>query len=58
MWTSGPLRATARRLNAELRRVAPLIQEGGYVPMLDHSAPPDIPYKNYCHFMQELPRYL
>ena len=45
-------------IDAELRRVAPLIQDGGYVPMLDHSAPPDISYKNYCYFMNQLPQYL
>ncbi|MBU4270443.1 MAG: hypothetical protein KKE86_08040 [Planctomycetes bacterium] len=45
-------------IDAELRRVAPLIQEGGYVPMLDHSAPPNVPYENYCYFMRELPNYL
>ncbi len=61
MWGGVDKRALAKdraAVDAELRRVAPLIQEGGYVPMLDHSAPPDIPYENYCHFMQELPRYL
>jgi uroporphyrinogen decarboxylase len=45
-------------IDAELRRVAPLIQEGGYVPMLDHSATPNVPYENYCYFMRELPNYL
>ena len=45
-------------IDAELRRVAPLIAEGGYVPMLDHSATPNIPYENYCYFMDQLKRYL
>jgi len=22
--------------------------------MLDHSAPPDIPYENYCYFLKKL----
>ena len=45
-------------IDAELRRIAPLIEDGGYVPMLDHSATPNIPYANYCYFMEQLPRYL
>ena len=32
------LAADYATIDAELRRVAPLIQDGGYVPMLDHSA--------------------
>ena len=45
-------------IDAELRRIAPLIREGGYIPMLDHSATPNIPYANYRYFMSQLPRYL
>jgi uroporphyrinogen decarboxylase len=53
-----PLAKGFKEIDAELRRVAPVIQEGGYVPMLDHSAPPDIPYENYRYFMEQLPKYL
>jgi uroporphyrinogen decarboxylase len=49
---------TPAAIDAELRRIAPLIQDGGYVPMLDHSATPNIPYENYRYFMRQLPRYL
>jgi hypothetical protein len=45
-------------IDAELRRIAPLIREGGYIPMLDHSATPNIPYADYRYFMSQLPRYL
>jgi uroporphyrinogen decarboxylase len=41
-------------IDAELERVRPLIEEGGYVPGLDHSVPPDVPYANYCHYMERL----
>ena len=53
-----PLAKGFKEIDAELRRVAPLIHDGGFVPMLDHSAPPDIPYRNYCYFMEQLPKYL
>jgi hypothetical protein len=45
-------------IDAELRRVAPLIAAGGYVPMLDHSATPNVPYESYCYFLRELAKYL
>jgi len=45
-------------IDRELARIAPLIRDGGYIPMLDHSAPPDIPFKNYCYFLQQLRKIL
>ena len=45
-------------IDREIDRVKGLIDEGGYVPMLDHSAPPDIPYRNYCYYMERLERAL
>lgn len=41
-------------IDAELARVRPLIEEGGYVPGLDHSMPPDVPFANYLYFMEAL----
>lgn len=34
--------------------VMPLVAEGGYVPYLDHSAPPDISWTNYTFYMEYL----
>lgn len=45
-------------IDALIDRHRSLIADGGYVPMLDHSAPPDIPYRNYCYFMQQLEKAL
>ena len=41
-------------IDSEIARHKWLIGDGGFVPMLDHSAPPDIPYDNYRYFMQQL----
>jgi uroporphyrinogen decarboxylase len=41
-------------IDAEMARVAPLVQEGGYVPGPDHSFPPDVSLANYCYFMEKL----
>jgi uroporphyrinogen decarboxylase len=42
-------------IDAELERVArPLLAQGGYFPMLDHYAPPDIPFENYLYYKLRL----
>jgi len=43
-----------KAIDAELARITPLVKEGGYVPFPDHSYPPDVPFKNYCYFMERL----
>ena len=45
-------------IDRELARIEALIRDGGYIPMLDHSAPPDISFKNYCYFLQQLRKIL
>lgn len=37
-------------IEAEVIRLAPLVEEGGYIPMCDHYVPPDVPLSNYLHF--------
>ena len=61
MWYGIDKRALARgpeAIDAELARVAPLVQDGGYVPSTDHSLPPDISFQNYCVFMEKLSHIL
>jgi uroporphyrinogen decarboxylase len=45
-------------IDAELKRINWLIDDGGYVPMLDHSATPDTPYGNYGYFLEHLKNIL
>jgi uroporphyrinogen decarboxylase len=57
MWGGVDKRAVAHgpeAIEAELARVRPLIEEGGYIPMLDHSCPPDISWSNYRYYMRRL----
>jgi uroporphyrinogen decarboxylase len=35
-------------------RVMVLVEDGGYLPEIDHSAPPDISWANYCNYMRYL----
>jgi uroporphyrinogen-III decarboxylase len=41
-------------IDEELKKVPPLVAAGGYVPMVDHSCPPDISWDNYCYYMEAL----
>jgi len=45
-------------IDAELARVRPLIEDGGYVPHPDHSLPPDVSFANYRYYMEKLPAIL
>jgi uroporphyrinogen decarboxylase len=46
-----PLVAGGSAIDAELERVRPLLDQGGYVPHLDHLVPPDISYDNYRRYL-------
>jgi len=39
-------------VDAELARLMPLVREGGYVPMLDHFVPPDVPFDTYRYYVE------
>jgi uroporphyrinogen decarboxylase len=57
LWGGVDKRALARgpaAIKAELERVRPLIAEGGYIPHTDHTAPPDISFAHYCHYLERL----
>ena len=57
IWGGVDKRALAKNhaaIDAELDRVRPLIEEGGYIPHTDHSCPPDISFDNYCYYLERL----
>jgi uroporphyrinogen decarboxylase len=41
-------------MRAEVDRVVGLVADGGYIPELDHSAPPDISWLDFCEFTEYL----
>jgi uroporphyrinogen decarboxylase len=49
----GPLVLGGSAIDRELERVRPLLEDGGYIPHLDHLVPPDIPYKHYCQYLEK-----
>lgn len=41
-----------REIEAEVRRLAPLVEEGGYIGFCDHRVPPDVPLENYLFYLR------
>ena len=53
-------RALARdkkSIDDELKKRLPLVEDGGYLPCVDHSVPPDVPFENYKYYIQEQQKY-
>lgn len=46
------LSSTPQEIDAEVKRLLPLVESGGYIPMPDHRVPPDVPLKNYYHYLR------
>lgn len=40
----------------EVERLAPLVEEGGYIPTPDHRVPPDVPLENYLYYLRQARR--
>ncbi|HZT42874.1 MAG TPA: uroporphyrinogen decarboxylase family protein [Chthonomonadaceae bacterium] len=43
-------------ITREVERLAPLVEEGGYIPTPDHRVPPDVPLDHYRFYLQEARR--
>lgn len=48
-----PLVEGRAAIDAELERLKPLLDQGGFIPHLDHLVPPDIPYDHYCYYLEQ-----
>ncbi len=40
-------------IDRELSRLAPLIEQGGYIPMVDHRLPSDVSFENYLYYLEK-----
>jgi uroporphyrinogen decarboxylase len=50
------LARTKGEIEAEVKRLAPLVEEGGFIPMPDHRVPPDVPLANYIFYVETIRR--
>jgi len=39
-------------IDAEIERIRPLVEQGGYIPHVDHRVPPDVTYENYLYYLK------
>jgi uroporphyrinogen decarboxylase len=39
-------------IEAEVYRLRPLMEDGGFVPTVDHAVPPDVPYDNWLYYLE------
>ncbi|HON01116.1 MAG TPA: hypothetical protein PLM33_12780, partial [Acidobacteriota bacterium] len=33
-------------------KIPPMLDQGGYIPTLDHTVPPDVPYDNFLYYLE------
>ena len=45
------LMSSRQAIAAEVYRLAPLVEEGGFIPHCDHLVPPYVPYENYLYYL-------
>ena len=45
-------------IDAHLRALSPLIEEGGFIPSVDHTVPPDISWPNFQHYLSSKQKLL
>jgi uroporphyrinogen decarboxylase len=48
------LAKTKEDIEREVRRLAPLVEEGGYIPLPDHMVPPDVPLENFLFYAKTI----
>lgn len=41
-----------KAIDEHLRQLAPLVEEGGFIPTVDHTVPPDVSWDNFCYYME------
>ena len=45
-------------IDREVAKIVPLIQEGGYIPWIDHTVPPDTSLANYEYYLEQKRRII
>lgn len=42
-----------RAIDAQIAKLAPLIHDGGYIPTIDHSVPPDVSFSDFQYYLAQ-----
>lgn len=51
------LKKGKKDIENEVKRVSVIFDKGGFIPMVDHSVPPDVSLENYCYFIELLKKF-
>jgi uroporphyrinogen-III decarboxylase len=46
------LARSREKIEQEVHRLMPLVEEGGYIGFCDHLVPPDVPLENYMFYLE------
>jgi uroporphyrinogen-III decarboxylase len=58
-WGNVDKRALAQgkeAIDAEMARLAPIVERGGFIPLVDHGVPDDVSYPNYLYYLEQRKR--
>ncbi|MCG3179392.1 MAG: hypothetical protein BIFFINMI_01727 [Phycisphaerae bacterium] len=61
LWGGVDKRELARgpaAIDAHLRTLAPLVAEGGFIPTVDHTVPPDVGWESFAHYIKSKERLI
>lgn len=47
-----------KAIDTELKRLEPIINQGGFIPHVDHRCPPDVTLKNYLYYLDQKKKIL
>jgi uroporphyrinogen decarboxylase len=47
-----PLNESPKAIEKELLRIAPLVEQGGFIPTVDHRVPASVPFENYKFYLK------
>ena len=42
-----------KAIDAEIEKLRPVVEGGGFIPHVDHRCPPDVPYDNYLYYLKK-----
>lgn len=45
--------AGEKAIDKELKRLAPMLEQGGFIPLLDHRCPPEVSYATYKYYLRK-----
>ncbi|MBS7656461.1 hypothetical protein KEJ33_00855 [Candidatus Bathyarchaeota archaeon] len=45
--------AGEKAIDKELKRLAPMLEDGGFIPLVDHRCPPEVSYATYKYYLKK-----